>query len=155
MPRKTVVIHVRSTQNLVAGLCTVLFAALVCWEIRDLRLGTLFRMGPAYFPMVLAAIVAGLGALITASAFIADGPRLERWAWRSIAIVGAAILFFAATIDILGLFITTAVLAFGASFAEPHTRVGHALLFALASAVFAVLVFPVALNVGIPVWPRL
>ena len=149
------VIRLRSTQNLVAGLCTILLAALALWEVRDLRLGTLFRMGPAYFPMMLAAVVAGFGALIAGSAFTLDGARLDRWAWRSIAIVGAAILFFAATIETVGLFVTTAVLAFGAAFAEPHTRIVPASLFAVASAAFVVLVVPLALSIGIPIWPRL
>jgi putative tricarboxylic transport membrane protein len=149
------VLRLRSSQDLVAGLCTILVAALALWEIRDLRTGTIFRMGPGYIPLVLASIVAGLGTIITASAFALHGARLERWGWRSIVIVGAAILFFAVAIESLGLFVTTAVLTLGASFAEPHNRFASALAFALAYAAFVVLVFPLALRVGVPAWPRL
>ena len=75
-------IRLRSPQDFVAGLCTILIAALALWEIRDLRTGTIFRMGPGYIPLVLASIVAGLGIIITVSAFALDGKPLERWAWR-------------------------------------------------------------------------
>ena len=47
------------------------------------------------------------------------------------------------------------MLTLGASFAEPHNRFASAFTFALAYAVFVVLVFPLALRVGVPVWPRL
>lgn len=147
--------RLRSPRDLVAGLFALALAAVAFWQIGGLRMGTLFRMGPAYFPLVLAAIVAALGALLAGSAFVLDGPRLDRWGWRAIAIVGAAILFFAVAIEDLGLFITTAVLALAAAFAEPHNKFVSSLVFALAAAAFVVLVFPVALRVGIPIWPRL
>jgi len=147
--------RLRSPRDLVAGLCALLLAGVAFWQIGDLRVGTLFRMGPAYIPLVLASIIAVLGALLAGSAFVADGARLERWGWRSIAIVGAAILFFAVAIESLGLFITTAVLTLAAAFAEPHNKFASSLIFALAAAAFVVVVFPVALRVGIPVWPRL
>jgi putative tricarboxylic transport membrane protein len=149
------VIRLRSPRDLVAGLCTLALAGVAFWQVGDLRVGTLFRMGPAYFPLVLAAVVAFLGVLVAGSAFVVEGPRLERWGWRAIVIVGAAILFFAAAIEGLGLFITTAVLALAAAFAEPHNKLVSSLVFALAAAVFVVLVFPIALRVGIPIWPRL
>jgi putative tricarboxylic transport membrane protein len=149
------VLRLRSPRELVAGLVVLALAAVAFWQIGDLRMGTLFRMGPAYFPFVLATIVALLGALVAGSAFVVDGPRLERWGWRAIAIVGAAILFFAAAIEGLGLFITTAVLALAAAFAEPHNKFVSSLVFAIAAAAFVVIVFPIALRVGIPVWPRL
>jgi hypothetical protein len=47
------------------------------------------------------------------------------------------------------------VLALAAAFAEPHNKFVSSLVFALAAAAFVVLVFPVALRVGIPIWPRL
>jgi putative tricarboxylic transport membrane protein len=149
------VIRLRSPRDLVAGLCALALAAVAFWQIGDLRVGTLFRMGPAYFPLVLTAIIAFLGALVAGSAFVVEGQPLDRWGWRAIVIVGAAILFFAAAIEGLGLFITTAVLALAAAFAEPHNKFVSSLVFALAAAVFVVLVFPIALRVGIPIWPRL
>jgi putative tricarboxylic transport membrane protein len=149
------VIRLRSPRDLLAGLFALALAAVAFWQLAGLRVGTLFRMGPAYFPLVLAAVVAVLGALLAGSAFVLDGPRLERWGWRAIAIVSAAILFFAVAIEGLGLFVTTAVLALAAAFAEPHNKLVSSLVFALAAAGFVVLVFPLALRVGIPIWPRL
>lgn len=148
-------IRLRSPQDLVAGLCALALAGLALWQIGDMRMGTAFRMGPAFIPTGLSAVIGIFGAAIAVSAFAVDGKRLERWAWRSIAIVGAAILFFAAAIETLGLFVTTFVLTLGAAYAEPRTRFVPALLFAAGAAVFAVLVFPLALRVGISMWPRL
>lgn len=54
------------------------FAVIIAWETRVLPIGSLARPGPGYLPLLLAAIMAGLGLVI---AWRGGGPRVAELAW--------------------------------------------------------------------------
>ncbi len=55
------------TTDRVCGSALCLLALFVMWESRALPLGTLRHPGPGYFPVLLAALLLGLGALVWAA----------------------------------------------------------------------------------------
>ena len=81
------------TTDRVSGSVLVAFALLVIWESRHLPLGTFRQPGPAYVPVLLAALllIFGVFLILTAS----RAPRLStiRWSeWRhALAILGACV----------------------------------------------------------------
>jgi len=148
-------VRVRSPQDLVGG-AALLLLALIAWsQIGELRIGTAARMGPGWFPAALSLIVGAFGLVLVVRSLRLDGPALQRWHLRSMLPVLAAIVLFAFTIRSLGLVISAALLVLVSSAAAPDLRWRDALLFGASLILFAVLLFPVALGLPLPIWPRM
>lgn len=113
-----------------------------------LEMGTALRMGPGFFPMVLAVILVLLGAAIMATAFRSAGEAVGRYAWRGMVFILGAPVFFGLTVRGLGfvpsIFLTTLI----AALAGLKLRPVNAVLLSLAVTIFCTLVFSVAL--GLP-----
>jgi hypothetical protein len=90
------------SRDRVAGIVLVLTAIAIAWESRVLPLGTLSRPGAAYMPLVTAAALGLMGALI---ALRGGGPALRALAWpeaRHAAFLLAACAFAAWALERLG-----------------------------------------------------
>lgn len=141
--------------DLAAGLVFIAIAAAFAWAALDVRMGTLLRMGPGYFPLVLSVLLAALGALMllrgarrpAAPTGPWQGPSF-RVAWRPLLLVCGSALFFALTLEGLGLPLTTFATLLIAASASPQFRPAEALLTAAAFAAGAWVVF--AMLLGLP-----
>jgi hypothetical protein len=80
---------------LAAGLTGVVIA-------RDYTLGTPTRMGPGYFPTVLAGLLALVGLILVVRSFVTEGPALTPIALKPLVLVTASIVLFGLTIEPLG-----------------------------------------------------
>ena len=143
--------------DLAAGLVFIAIAAAFAWAALDVRMGTLLRMGPGYFPLVLSVLLAALGALMllrgarrpAAPAGPGQGQGTSfRVAWRPLLLVCGSALFFALTLGGLGLPLTTFATLLIAASASPQVRPAEALLTAAAFAAGAWVVF--AMLLGLP-----
>lgn len=147
-------VRVRSPQDVVGGLALVVVAVVAWTQLGELRMGTAMRMGPGYFPTILAGLVGLFGLFIAGRALVLDGPRLDPWGWRHIIPVIGAIAIFAFAIRPLGLVLSGAAIVLVSSFAAPDLRWRETLLFGAALVLFTVLLFKVALGLPFAVWPR-
>lgn len=131
-----------------AGLLFILFGLGFGASALDLEMGTPLRMGPGYFPMVLAVLLTGLGIAIAATALRTMGEDVGSYAWRGMVFILGAPVFFGLTVRGLGfvpsLFVTTLIAALAGLKLKPL----YAVLLAAAVTVFCTLVFSVAL--GLP-----
>jgi hypothetical protein len=141
----------RLTSNPANAICGLLFIALGLFFVMQslsLELGTAFRMGPGYFPLVLAAILTVLGLAILLQALRVDGEPIGSLAWRGMAFILPAPIVFGLTVRGLGfvpaLFLTSMV----ACMASHKMSVRNALLLSIAVTIFSVLVFSYGL--GLP-----
>jgi putative tricarboxylic transport membrane protein len=87
-------------------------AVVLGYEALLLPLGTVSRMGPGYFPLVLAVILGGLGIMVIVNSLRFEGGRVSRFEWRGFILVTAAIIAFGATINRFG-FIPAVVVSVG------------------------------------------
>lgn len=131
-----------------AGLLFILFGLGFGASALELEMGTTLRMGPGYFPMVLAVLLTGLGIAVTATALRTMGEAVGSYAWRGMVFILGAPVFFGLTVRGLGfvpsLFLTTLI----AALAGLKLRPVYGVLLAAAVTVFCTLVFSVAL--GLP-----
>jgi putative tricarboxylic transport membrane protein len=134
------------------GVALMAVSGAVWWACAGLRFGTPMRMGPGFMPVVLAWIGLGLGTANLLRALAFAGPRLEPWAWRAGAWVGAAVAAFMA-LRALGLIATVLVSVACATFASPSTRPGEAAAVAVFLAALCAGVFVIGLGLPIPLWP--
>jgi hypothetical protein len=132
-----------------AGAVFILFGLLFGVKSLGLEIGTAFRMGPGYFPLVLSGLLLLLGGLIVAGA-IHDrgGEAVGTLAWRGLFFILPAPIFFGLTVRGLGfvpaIFLTTLI----AGLASLKMRPLWAVLLAAGVTVFATLVF--SWGLGLP-----
>ncbi len=132
----------------VAGILFVLVGVIFGVLALGMELGTSLRMGPGYFPLVLAGLLIGLGAVIVAGSFKSVAEEMTAHAWRGMLFILPAPVFFGLTVRGLGfvpsIFVTTLI----AALASLKMKLLPALLLSAGVTVFCTLVFSVAL--GLP-----
>ncbi len=98
------------TRDRFAGIVLILCAAGIAWEAMALPLGTWRNPGAAYMPLLTAAVMAAMAAVV---AWQGGGPALRAMAWpeaRHAAMLIAACAFAAWGLERLGYRLTTMIL---------------------------------------------
>lgn len=132
----------------IAGALFIAFGLFFGVQALDLELGTAFRMGPGYFPLLLSGTLILLGLAILVSAVNKAGDAIGAYAWRGMVFILPAPVFFGLTVQGLGfvpaIFLTTVI----AAMASLRMKLHWALLLAVVLTVFSTLVFSYGL--GLP-----
>ncbi|ADY63103.1 MULTISPECIES: tripartite tricarboxylate transporter TctB family protein [Rhizobium/Agrobacterium group] len=124
------------------------FGAFFALQSFGLDIGTAFRMGPGYFPLVLAIVLILLGAVIFIRATRVQGDALGAIAWRGIFFILPAPIFFGFTVRGLGFVPALFFSALIAAFASHKMSPLMAVIISAAITVFSVAVFNYGL--GLP-----
>lgn len=144
---------VRSGTDVAAGLFLLACAALAWWFGQNLKVGTAYRMGPGYAPLLLSWIMAIFGAVLVANGVMRSGPGLDRWPLKPILLVIGAIVIFGMSIERLGLLISSIIVVLMGGLAAPQPRVREALIWSLCLAGAATVLFAVALQLPLRIFP--
>ncbi|MFC3127272.1 tripartite tricarboxylate transporter TctB family protein [Pseudoroseomonas globiformis] len=118
-------------------------------------MGTLRRMGPAYFPICIGIAIVLFGALLLVPAMFRAGD-LPRPEWRPFITISLSVLAFALIVERFGLIPATVVMTITAALAEPKLRPVRLALLAVGLSALGVLVFTQGLGIPIPAirWPQ-
>ena len=155
----------RSDADLIAGRVFVAFGIAFGVASLNYEIGSLREMGSGYAPLLLAVVLVGLGIGVIAKGYVSpdthhpgelppedasQGLHFERVQWRPIVFVVVAVLFFALTVDGLGLlpatFGTSAIAAFAGKAMAPV----RALVIAAGLTLGSYVVFVVLLQLRLP-----
>jgi len=136
-------------KNLAAGAIFTAIGAYFCIEAAlNLRMGTAFRMGPGYFPIVIGGLLVLFGLAITVLGGESGRPDDGPMAWRGFILITIAPLVFAAIVNGLGLVPAMLASVFVSAFASRKMTLWLAVVLTAALTTFCVLVFSVGL--GLP-----
>ncbi|MCZ7453616.1 MULTISPECIES: tripartite tricarboxylate transporter TctB family protein [Rhizobium/Agrobacterium group] len=124
------------------------FGAFFALQSFGLEIGTAFRMGPGYFPLVLAIVLILLGSVIFFRATRVQGDVIGAIAWRGIFFILPAPIFFGFTVRGLGFVPALFFSALIAAFASHKMSPLMAVIISAAITVFSVAVFNYGL--GLP-----
>lgn len=124
------------------------FGAFFALQSYGLDLGTTFRMGPGYFPLVLAIVLILLGSVIFLRATRVQEDAIGAIAWRGIFFILPAPIFFGLTVRGLGFVPALFFSALIAAFASHKMSPLMAVAISAAITVFSVAVFNYGL--GLP-----
>lgn len=146
-------------KEFVAGAIFMLVAAAFASSaLRNLSLGTAGKMGPGYFPLMVAAALALIGLVIALRAFAGQTETINVVGWRGLVLVLAAPAAFALTITPLG-FVAAIVCATAiAAWASSVMTVRFSLSLVLFMTALCVVVFSYILKMPVPLigaWLRL
>jgi hypothetical protein len=143
----------RSLPDLLAGGIFVLIGGAFVVGALSYELGTPLRMGPGYFPLLVGAVLVGLGLAVVVKGLIAgEVLSFERIPWRAVAVITLALLFFGFTVRRLGFVPTSAVTALLTTLASRRMRPLTAVAVAVGLTVASTLIFVVGLQLRIPLW---
>lgn len=120
-------------------------------------MGTPARMGPAFFPFWLGTILFVLGVAIAFAGLRytgkGDSGKLEKWHWKPLILVLAAIVSFGLLLKPIGMLLAGMVLIVVASLGSVTFRARPVVLLAVFLVIFCALVFVIGLKLPIPLCP--
>jgi Tripartite tricarboxylate transporter TctB family len=122
--------------------------------LTNYEMGTMTRMGPAYFPTVLAVLLVIIGLATTIRAFVIDGPPLQGFPIKAILLVLGPIVLFGLVLRGAGLAAALLALVMISAYASTKFRWIVAIPLAAGLTAFALLVFVMGLGLPIPVIGR-
>ena len=119
--------------------------------------GTAARMGPGYFPRLLAIVLAAIGLVVMVGAMKTTAERepLREWDWKGLAWVTGSVALFALLLFPAGFIGSLFVLILVSSKASPEFTWKGALANAAVLIVLCVTVFVYGLGLRLPVWPSI
>ena len=145
--------RIRSPRDFWAGLVFIAIAAAYIWIAWGYRYGTAQRMGPGFFPIWVAGLLASLGLVITVRALIVSGPPIGRIGFRQLIVTLLAVAAFGIALTWLGLVAAIVALVLVGSLADPSARPLEVIVLAAFLAAFSVGIFVWLLGLPLQVWP--
>ena len=131
-----------------AGLIFIAIGILFGLGSIGLEIGTALRMGPGYFPLVLAGLLVGLGLVILAHGLGHPTTGGLAIPWRGLVLILVAPVVFGLTIRGLGLVPAVMLVVLISAFASQRMSMLLALVLSVALTLFCVLVF--SFGLGLP-----
>lgn len=125
------------------GVATVMIA-------RNYPMGTAVRMGPAYFPTILGALLSLFGLAAMIRSFRGSGEPVGALAWKGLLFITAAVVLFGVLARGAGLIPALALLVIVSAYSSSKFRWRAALALAAGLTAFCALVFVKALGVPLP-----
>ncbi len=145
--------RIRSPKDFWAGLFFIAVALGFIGLSRQYGTGNMHRMGPGLFPTLVSVLLASLGLIISARAFVVDGPPVPRFHARPIIVSLAAIALFGMALAQFGLIAAVAALVLAGAVASRESRPLETLGLVIALIAFSALVFVWLLGLPIRLWP--
>ncbi|KFL30660.1 hypothetical protein JP75_14400 [Devosia riboflavina] len=140
-----------SLRDILAGGIFVLAGAYFALEALNYEVGTPFRMGPGFMPLLLGTVLALLGIGVAASGW--EKPDREKPlppSWRGIVLIVGVIVFFGATIRGLGFVPVVFIAAFASAMASRLNSPLFAGLLAVGLTVLCTAIFVIGLGMTVP-----
>lgn len=118
---------------------------------QDYEMGSAGRMGPGYFPSVLGTLLGVIGLISVIRSFFSKGEGLGRFAVKEAFLVLFGVFLFGMLVRGAGIIIAILLLVVVSSYASIKFRWTSAILMAIGSTIFCVLVFVVGLGLPMPI----
>ncbi len=129
----------------------------------DYRTGTLHRMGPGIFPLIVSGLMAILGVALAVQAVVAwrlrrvsgaqSGLLPDFVAMRALIITMVSLLVFALLIRTAGMMIAITAMVFIATRAQPGRPILSSLVLSISLAVLCAAIFVYGIGIPISLWP--
>jgi len=148
--------RVRSHRDLWAGVMFFAFGVVFALLSQQYQMGSAAKMGPAYFPTVLGALLAMLGLFIFAGAFARSTPEagVAAVGWRELGLILGSVALFALTLPKLGIVVSLILLIGVSSLASHEFRLRDTAISVVVLLILSYLVFVKGLELQFPLWPK-
>ncbi|HQR21486.1 MAG TPA: tripartite tricarboxylate transporter TctB family protein [Burkholderiaceae bacterium] len=147
--------QIKDAKDFWSGVMFTAFGAFFIFFARDYDMGTAARMGPAFFPTALGALLALLGILIAVKGLTAetkDG-AVAPFRFKPLVLVLGAVIAFGLLLRPAGLLVALAALVIVSSLGSEEFRLRDVLILTVVLAVLVLIVFIYGLGMTVPVLP--
>ena len=120
---------------------------------RNYTMGTAFRMGTGYFPVMLASLLIVVGIIVACLALKSGEVKVPEIAWRPLVMISAAVAVFGLIINSVGLLLATLVMSVVSRLARPGYSWKETAVLSAALSVLSAVVFYYGLRIQMPLLP--
>ncbi|HVY56584.1 MAG TPA: tripartite tricarboxylate transporter TctB family protein [Xanthobacteraceae bacterium] len=145
--------NVRAGKDFWSGVMFIFFAAVGAYVASGYSMGRAGHMGPGYFPLALALVLGGLGAVLVVRALLNGDEPVERLRFLPLLLMVAGVVAFGLAIQPLGLVISLIIVTIFAALAGRQSGIVEIAAMAAVLAAFSVGIFHYVLLLPIPIWP--
>ena len=145
--------RIKNMNQVLTGIFLILVALLAFYLSWPLSSGTQVGLGPGYIPRLFAFIQLALGVILVVSGLMTAGEAPDSWQLRPVLLILGSIIFFAVSVERLGMVISVVGLVLISCAANRGTTLKEAVILAVASAAVSALLFVKLLGLSIAVWP--
>jgi hypothetical protein len=117
---------------------------------RDYKMGTALKMGPAYFPAIVSALLVLVGIISVVRSFVKEGSPIGSFTVKGLFIIAASTLVFGFILRGAGLIIALPVFVISSFYASRWFNWRHSIMLAVGVAAFCIIVFLKGLGIPIP-----
>jgi hypothetical protein len=146
-------VHVRDKKNFLGGLLLVGFGLGALLIARTYKMGTAFRMGAGYFPVMLSSLLIVIGIVVACLAFRSGEVKLPKVAWRSLIMVSAAVALFGLILKGAGLLLATFAMVIVSRLARPGYPWIETIVLGIILSVLCGAIFYYGLRIQMPLLP--
>jgi Tripartite tricarboxylate transporter TctB family len=149
-------VKIKSQRDFWSGLMFVCVGIAFAVGATNYSMGSSARPGPGYFPLILSAFMALLGAVVLFKSLTIetdDGDPVGAFAWRPLLVIVAAIVFFGLSLPRLGMLVTVPILIIITSLAGDEFHWKGVLANAVVLTIGAWAIFIAGLKLTIPLYP--
>jgi hypothetical protein len=160
-------VRIKNQKDFGAGVMFMVVGVAFAWGATSYNIGEAARMGPGYFPLVLGALMALLGAFITFEGLVlepgeedGDG-KIGNFAWRPLTFIIASNVLFGLLLGglpklglpAMGLIAAIYGLTIVSAMASDEFKWKEVLILATVLSAFSYFTFVYLLKLQFPVWP--
>lgn len=132
---------IKHPKDFYAGLMYALIGAGAIAVASGYNMGSSVRMGPGYFPTVLGGLLVLVGTISIIRSFTHSGEAIRRFYWKEIFLVLGSVVLFGLLVRGVGLALSLVLLVVASAWASDKFRLRTALILAVITSAFSVLVF--------------
>ncbi|WP_295480278.1 tripartite tricarboxylate transporter TctB family protein [Sutterella sp.] len=149
---------IKNQKDFAAGLFYIAIGLFGATTLGENEVGTLARMGPGYFPLIISSGLMLTGLAIVVKALIHtpaahELSRIELGSPKAPILVLGSVALYAATLLTLGFALSIALMVVFSSLAHPLFRLRDALISAVILTTLSALLFIGGLGLIVPLWP--
>jgi hypothetical protein len=143
----------KAPRDLGASFVMVFIGVTALYFGAELTMGTAGRMGPGYFPRLLAWLIIAIGIFVGSMSLSVEGPPIRPPQLRPIGFVMVSIVVFGYLMSYIGLAVTAVVVVLIAGFARKGFSIKELLVLGAILSIGTVLIFVYALGQALPDCP--
>ena len=141
-----------SNKDFLAGLLLLCIGAVAFFMALDYPFGSSLRMGPGYFPRVLASVLMFFGVFVLVRGLMTKERIKGIWGWKALAFIVVSLIVFGFTMEHLGLVPALVAMFFIAALGGHEFRFIEVVVLTVVMTIFSVVVFVYLLGLPYPLF---
>ncbi|HYH40787.1 MAG TPA: tripartite tricarboxylate transporter TctB family protein [Burkholderiales bacterium] len=142
----------RNNKDFLGGLFMITIGAIAFYMALDYPFGSALRMGPGFFPRVLAGIFMAFGVFVMIRGILSGEKVQGRWGWKPLGFILASLIVFGWTMEHFGLIPALLAMFVIATLGGHEFNWKEVLVLMVVMSTFAVVVFVYLIGLPYPLW---